>query len=194
LKGGLEPEMEIKNWLLTGRPGVGKTTLIRLLLSSLRVRAGGFLTEEIREQGERVGFRLRDLEGKEGILAHVSFPGPCRVGRYGVRVETMEEIGVPALRRAVAERELVIVDEIGRMELFCPPFREEIQRALDAATPLLGVVQQRSLYLFPDLPYRPDTRIWEVSPSNRDWLGPELRRSLLAAYPHWAGAGGGKEG
>lgn len=179
--------MEIKNWLLTGRPGVGKTTLIRFLLSSLRVQAGGFLTEEIREQGERVGFRLRDLDGEEGVLAHISFPGPCRVGRYGVRVRTMEEIGVPALRKAVAERDLVIVDEIGRMELFCPPFREEIRRALDAATPLLGVIQQRSLYLFPDLRQRPDTRIWEVSPSNRDSLGPKIRAHLLAAHPHWAG-------
>ncbi|MDH7500614.1 MAG: nucleoside-triphosphatase, partial [candidate division NC10 bacterium] len=92
----------VKNWLLTGRPGAGKTTIVRSLLPSLKGKIGGFLTEEIREEGRRVGFRLRDLGGGEAILAHVSFSGPFRVGRYGVRIETMEGVGLPALERAAS--------------------------------------------------------------------------------------------
>lgn len=177
--------MEVKNWLLTGKPGVGKTTLLRSLLPSLRARVGGFFTEEIREGGKRVGFKLRDLEGKEGILAHIHLRGPYRVGRYGVRIETMEEIGVPALRRAVAEKDLVVLDEIGRMELFCRPFREEIFTALDSTKPVLGVLQQRAQPLFPSLQERKDTRILEVTLKNRDHLGQAILRELQRSYPRW---------
>jgi nucleoside-triphosphatase len=180
-------ESEVKNWLLTGKPGLGKTTLLRSLLPALKAKVGGFFTEEIREEGERVGFYLRDLEGKEGILAHISFSRRCRVGRYGVRVETMEEIGVPALRRAIAAQDvdLVVLDEIGRMELFCRPFWEEIFLALDSPKPVIGVLQQRALSLFPGLRERKDTRILEVTLKNRDHLGEVILQELRRSYPQW---------
>jgi nucleoside-triphosphatase len=160
----------MKNWLLTGKPGVGKTTLVRFILRSLKVPAGGFLTEEIQEEGRRVGFVLRDLEGREGILAHASFSSPYRVGRYGVQVQTMEKIGIPALNKAISDKDLVVIDEIGRMELFSPAFQRAILEALDSSKPVLGVLQDRVFPLAQRIGGREDTRIIHVTLKNRDHL------------------------
>jgi len=160
----------MKNWLVTGRPGVGKTTLVRSILHYLNVPTGGFLTEEIQEGGRRVGFVLRDLEGREGILAHASFPSLYRVGRYGVKVQTMEKIGIPALKKAISDKDLVVIDEIGRMELFSPAFQRTILEALDSSKPVLGVLQDRVFPLAQRIRGREDTRIIRVTLENRDHL------------------------
>lgn len=162
--------MGVKNLLLTGKPGVGKTTIVRAVLSSLKVEAGGFFTQEIREEGQRVGFQLCELGGKEGLLAHASLASPHRVGRYGVQIETMEEIALPALRKAIAGKDLVVIDEIGRMELFCPAFLEAILLALESPKPVLGVLQERASPLSQRIKRRQDTKIIPVTLENRDQL------------------------
>jgi len=111
-------------YLLTGRPGTGKTSLIKQVAAQMKGKAGGFYTEEIRTRGIREGFRLITLDGEETILAHVSFHSPYRVSKYGVDSKTLEQVGVPALRRAAQQCDLVIIDEIGKMELFSTAFRE----------------------------------------------------------------------
>src|SRR5262249_55178021 len=83
--------------LLTGRPGVGKTTVIRAVANRLpRSRLAGFVTEEIRVRGERRGFALVTLDGRRRVIAHVDREGP-RVGKYGVDVETLEALARSAL-------------------------------------------------------------------------------------------------
>jgi len=185
-------QLVVKNWLLTGRPGVGKTTIVRSLLPLLKGKLGGFFTEEIREEEKRVGFRLRELGGGEDILAHTSFSSPFRVGRYGVRIKTMEEIGVPALERAIAQADWVVIDEIGRMELFCPAFRERILWALNSPKPVLGVLQERASSLFPGIEEREDTRILRVTRENRDQLGEAILEDLVRSFPQWVKLGSGR--
>ena len=87
--------------LVTGAPGVGKTTLIRTVVAALPRRFGGFVTEEIREEGRRVGFRVRSLDGAEAVLAHVRGVRGPRVGRFQVDVAGFERIGVTALEAAM---------------------------------------------------------------------------------------------
>jgi nucleoside-triphosphatase THEP1 len=103
--------------LLTGRPGSGKTTLVKRVVNELAQSAGGFYTEEIRERGQRVGFKLVTLEGREAVLAHVDFKTPQRVGKYGLDLSALDTIGAEAIRTAVSTRELVVIDEIGPMEI-----------------------------------------------------------------------------
>ncbi len=108
---------------VTGKPGVGKTTLIKRLYSLDPDRFRGFWTEEIRERGRRVGFKVITTEGKEGILAHVDFESPYRVGKYRVNVRGFEEVVVPILESCLPLcPEIVLVDEIGKMELFSDRF------------------------------------------------------------------------
>jgi nucleoside-triphosphatase len=127
-------------YLLTGRPGTGKTSLIKAALAGLPVRAGGFYTEEIRREGTRLGFRLVTLDGAEAILAHIDFSKRYRVGKYGVAVDALEKVGVAALKKAAVDYDLAVVDEIGRMELLSPEFREAIRGLIEGGKKVLGTV------------------------------------------------------
>ncbi|PYL56298.1 MAG: AAA family ATPase, partial [Verrucomicrobia bacterium] len=107
--------MMTKKILLTGRPGCGKTTLIKRVVDELALPAGGFYTEEIRRRGERVGFKIITLSGEEAVFADVDFKTPQRLGKYGLDLAALETVGVEALRTAVRGRQLVVIDEIGPM-------------------------------------------------------------------------------
>ena len=156
------------NLLLTGQPGVGKTTVIRKVAQTLGPRAGGFYTEEVREGKSRVGFRIVTLDGKTGWLAHVRLPGPYRVGKYNVLIDDLEKIGVTAIRRAQALSEVVIIDEIGPMELFSPAFKQAVMEAMDASLPVIATVMAKFDPWTHALKARCDTQVWEVTRANRD--------------------------
>jgi nucleoside-triphosphatase len=127
-------------FLLTGRPGCGKTTLIRRLVESLDVPAGGFYTEEIRRRGRREGFGLTTLDGQSATMASIHSASRQRVSRYGVELEAIDQVGVPAIERATAEDALVVIDEIGKMELFSNRFRQAVLSALESGKPVLGSI------------------------------------------------------
>ncbi|MEE8194190.1 MAG: nucleoside-triphosphatase [Dehalococcoidales bacterium] len=127
-------------YLLTGRPGTGKTSLIKQAVAGMAGKAGGFYTEEIRSQGIREGFRLVTLDGHDTILAHVKIQSPWRVARYGVDTDGLDRVGVSALKRAAQQCELVVVDEIGKMELFSAGFREAVLQIIDSGKWLLGTI------------------------------------------------------
>ena len=101
--------------------------------------AGGFYTEEIRAGGVRQGFRLATLEGETAVMAHADLHGPFRVGKYGVDVAALEKVGVKALRKAMEERRLLVVDEIGKMELVSTAFREAVAQAVERGR-VLGTI------------------------------------------------------
>jgi len=127
-------------YLLTGKPGTGKTSLIKQAVVELEGRAGGFYTEEIRSQGTRLGFKLVTLDGHEAILAHTDFNKRFQVGKYGVDVESLERVGVSALRKAAKQCDLAVIDEIGKMELFSPDFREVVLELVGGEKRVLGTI------------------------------------------------------
>jgi len=157
-----------KNVLVTGRPGVGKTTLVRAAVERLGAGAMGFVTAEIREGGERVGFSIAALDGPSGVLARVGLESPYRVGRYGVNRADLERVGVPALERAVAGARLIVMDEIGRMELCSEAFQRAVHRALDSPVPVLATVQDRSNDFLDAVRARPDAVLVRVTETDRD--------------------------
>lgn len=144
------------------------------VLELLPLRAGGFYTEEMREGRARVGFRIRSLDGESGILAHKDCDSPHRVSRYGVNVADVRRVGVAALDRALEGCELIVVDEIARMEMFCPEFGATVERCLDSPQPLLGTIQERSDPFLSQIRARPDVHLVSVTPANRDRLPGEL--------------------
>ncbi|GAA4930524.1 nucleoside-triphosphatase [Streptomyces coeruleoprunus] len=168
--------------LLEGRPGVGKTTAVRRLASLLQTRAPvGFTTEEIREGTARVGFALETLDGRRAVLAHVAFPGPPRVGRYGVDLRVMEELALSALAplsRNAAPGDLALVDELGRMELASSAFREAVRDLLTGGVDLVATVQARHDPFTDALKRRPDIELVRVTAQNRDALPRELAARL----------------
>jgi len=162
--------------LVTGAPGVGKTTLVRAVLAALPKRAGGFVTEEIREKGQRVGFRVCGLDGSSAVLAHVRAVRGPRVGRYQVDVAAFEAVGVSALDAATREADLIVVDEIGKMELCSRRFVDALETALRSPKPFLGTVLQAPHPWIDALKRRPEVELYRLSERNRT----DLQDALLA--------------
>ena len=127
-------------YLLSGEPGVGKTTIIKKAVAEAKGRVGGFYTEEIRTRGVREGFRIITLDGRSGILAHIDIHSPHQVSKYRVDINSLEQVGVAALHQAVEECDLVIIDEIGKMELFSPHFRDAVLKAVESGKKVLGTI------------------------------------------------------
>ncbi len=156
--------------LLTGKPRVGKTTVIQRVVEKLPGRGGGFYTEEIREGGRRRGFRIVTLDGQEGLLAHVDIKGPRRVSRYGVALDDLEAVGVTALRRAILQCDFVIIDEIGKMELFSPAFKEAVLAAIESDKLVLGTIMRGRHPWADAIKVDPRVTLVEVTEANRDGL------------------------
>ena len=154
--------------LLTGRPGVGKTTAIKKIVEQLGGRAGGFYTSEIRRGGRREGFKIVTLDGREGVLSHVSIKRPPRVSKYGVNLADLEGIGVKALLQAIAEADCVVIDEIGKMELFSDKFRQAVMEAIRSEKVVLGTVLATRHPWVDGLKALPQVTVLEVTQENRE--------------------------
>jgi len=138
-----DPSLQPLRLLLEGPPKIGKTTAMRCLVELLREHGAvvsGFVTHEIRERDRRVGFLVRDVAGPEGVLAHQDFQTGVRVGRYGVDVSAFERVALPALRRAQEGGGVVIIDELGRMELVSAPFVEAVDTLLAGSLPVVATM------------------------------------------------------
>lgn len=159
--------------LLEGRPGTGKTTIARRLLDTLRsdgVAVRGFVTREIREGGRRVGFSFETTEGATGVLAHIDFSGPPRVGKYGVHLAEFESVVVPILSRGRAS-EIVLIDELGKMELASKAFRDAVLSMFDDDdTSVVATVHAFSHPVTDELKRRSDVNLVAVTSANRDDL------------------------
>jgi nucleoside-triphosphatase THEP1 len=160
--------MERKNIMISGMPGVGKTTLLKAILSRLSLSAGGFISEEIREGGERVGFSLKTLDGRTGILAHKNIPSAHRFGKYYINLDDLEKIAVQSIEDAISHKELIVIDEIGRMELFSSSFRYAVIKALDSPKPLLATLHRGDDPFLKSIRQREDTIVFWLTPNNRE--------------------------
>jgi nucleoside-triphosphatase len=165
-------------YLLTGQPGTGKTTIIKQAIAEFKGQAGGFYTEEIRSQGVRQGFRLVTLDGKTAALAHLYLHSPYRVSKYGVDVESLDKVGVAAINQAIKERDLVVIDEIGKMELFSAKFREAVLAILKSQKRLLATIMLSPNPCADAIKSQPQVNLVTVTRDNhyqvleelRDWL------------------------
>ncbi|MEM2795263.1 MAG: NTPase, partial [Thermofilaceae archaeon] len=132
-----------KNLLITGHPGVGKTTAVLKVTEELRklgIHVGGFISREIRESGVRTGFVVVDLStGEEAYLARVG-KGLPRIGKYVVLVGELERVGVKAIIKALEISDVIVIDEIGPMKLYSPLFRKAVVKALNSSKPVIATI------------------------------------------------------
>lgn len=168
--------------LVTGRPGCGKTTLVRTVLEAVRAPASGFYTRETRGgDGRRTGFELVTLDGQVTTLASTGLHGPHRIGRYSVDLEALERVGVPAVYAAVEAGHLVVIDEIGKMELLSTAFQRALIEVLRRHRLLFGTIMQ-SPHLFADeLKAQPDVLVFELTEANRERMRGLVEAQLRAA-------------
>ncbi len=160
--------------LLTGRPGSGKTTTIRRIVSRLTREVGGFYTEEIREKGRRVGFRILTMDAQEGVMAHVDIQSPDRIGKYGVDLTVVDTLAVESLQQAKSENSLIIIDEIGPMELLSSKFKGEVLDVINGDSDVLGTVAKRKNEFINQIRRLPNVTILEIFPGNREEIVEEV--------------------
>jgi nucleoside-triphosphatase len=167
--------------LLTGPPGVGKTTVIRRIAAQLEMRKlRGFYTEEIREGGERRGFRLLGFQGQERIIAHTGFAKSHRVGKYGVDVAAMDEAA--ALLAPDPAAKAYLVDEIGKMECLSERFVAAMRVLLAGRKPVVATVALRGAGFIAEAKSLPDALVWEVTPALRDELPARVKSWLTEKW------------
>ena len=158
--------------LLTGRPGVGKTTIVNRVYehySKNGLKIEGLTTREVREGGARTGFMITDLStGQEGWLAKKDLGTGPRVGSYVVVSHDLERIGVAALERSMrGAADLVIVDEIGPMEMTSPSFRNSVSRVLNGYRAVVATVKFGSRYPEVESTWKRSLH-WEITKENRE--------------------------
>jgi nucleoside-triphosphatase len=178
----------VRAWLLTGPPGIGKSTVVSKVIYLVRSKGygvGGCLTKERRKGRERTGFTLIDLmSGIEGPLASSEGSLGPRVGRYRVNIKGLIDVGAAALQRAAAGAEVIAIDEVGPMELTSPEFKRGVEACLRSGRPIVAVVHDKIKDpLIEQIRGLPDKEMIEVTLHNRDGLPESIARQILATLP-----------
>lgn len=160
---------------VTGRPGIGKTSVLLRAINDLKNRGykiGGMISREVREGGVRVGFEIVDFcTGKRGWLAHVNQPTGPKVSKYRVNLGDLNAVGTSSILSAIANDDIIVVDEIGPMELFSKAFRDAVIKAIESKKPLLGTIHFRLRDpVVHVIKAREDAEILEVTYENREKL------------------------
>jgi len=168
-----------KNLLLTGLPGVGKTTLIRKLAEALKgLHPVGFYTGEIRERGERKGFELAGLEGMRRLLSHKEIESTFRVGPYRVDVKSFEDF-LSSLSFFNPSNRLIIMDEIGKMECLSTQFKKLLQEILDSEKWVIATIALKGRGPIDEVKKRQDVKLFEITQENRDALFSKILKEVI---------------
>ncbi len=154
---------------LTGPPRCGKSTLIKRIVDRLDVPKVGFITEEIREKGMRVGFSIKTMDGEAGVLAHQAVNSGIRVGKYGVCLEDIERIAVPSMMPRTPN-DLVVIDEIGKMECCCLTFKKALFNILSKHNVVLASIALKGGSFIEGIKKRSDVTVLHVTKKNRSSL------------------------
>lgn len=175
---------------ITGMPSVGKTDTLLKIISSLEAHGyvvQGMITEPIVEKKHRVGFYVTNWTTKEReVFAHVDYEQKEKVGDYGVDISALENIGVPAIQQAIINDNvnIIVIDEIGKMEMLSEKFCEMVIEALDSDKPIMVTLHKKSRTpLLQDVRRRDDIRILEVTPVNRNLLPYKIEKIMEEKLP-----------
>lgn len=156
----------IKNIFITGAPSSGKTTVIKKVIAGLTCPSTGFYTEEERNDGRRIGFILKTLDGKTGYLGHEKIKSDYNIRRYGVSIENIENIAVPSIDPVHGK--IIILDEIGKMECFSDKFQSAVTKALNSGNIVIGTITLGGTEFIQGIKSRADIEIIELTADNRD--------------------------
>ncbi len=171
--------------LIRGRPGSGKSTVISLITERIRnakedLRIGGIITPEIRFGRRRIGFKVIDvLTGDEMILASVSLRGP-KIGRYFVNVRGFDEF-LKAHRTSWVGSELVVIDEIGKMELLSETFRRYVLNLIDSEKPFVGTAPYYRLPFLDEILKRKDIEVMWIKKEFAEAVASGISKRIIAS-------------
>ncbi len=169
-----------RNFFITGLPKSGKTTLLRRIINELRkqgLRVGGIITPEEKVHGTRNGFEVMDVAtGKQGMLADIHGDGP-KISKYHVDLRSFEGICIPAFYEYKKRFDVVVIDEIGRMELRSDKFQECLDEIIDSHVPLIASLHNDFVTVYG---YNGD--VFVISENSRESVYNELVNTIKREY------------
>jgi len=171
-----------KNFLITSPPGTGKTTAIKnfINLAKEKFKMSGFITEEIRDRyGNRTGFRIITIDGKIGILADVNLKTREKVGKYGVNLKDIDDIAVPSID---LNSDVIIIDEIGKMECLSKNFVQKVFLALDSNKIVVGTVKEKGDEIINRIKSRDDVELIKLTLENRDEIPALILEKIMKIH------------
>jgi nucleoside-triphosphatase len=168
---------------ITGLPGSGKTyALLRVIemLKEEELQIGGMVDEPIEEARKKTGFTVRNLlTNEQQVFASTEFESKIMVGKIGVNLDKFEEVSIKAIKDAVDQCDIIVIDEVGKMEVESEAFVEAVKESLEADKPMIITLHKKSRNpLLQDIRRRDDVRILEVTPTNRNLLPYKIVRLM----------------
>jgi nucleoside-triphosphatase len=174
------PPTVAKNLFIAGSRGVGKTTLLKEITASRRERVGGFITEHMMSGRIGKGFKIHTFDGQERMLAAKGLKSAFQLGKYGVDLNALENVGVPALKLGLMSKELIVIDEIGSMEMMSERFRLTLLECLMSSKPILATIRAASQPFSDQAKNLPDTQTIVLTKSNYAQVKLQVRRWMDA--------------
>lgn len=169
---------------ITGLPGSGKTyallRVVDMLRSEEEISIGGMVDEPIQKDRKKVGFTVRNLlTGQQQVFASTEIESKIMVGKIGVDLAKLEEVGVQAIRDAMEQCDVIVIDEVGKMEVESEAFVNIVKESLEVDKPMIITLHKKSRNpLLQDIRRRDDVRILEVTPTNRNLLPYKIVRLM----------------
>lgn len=173
----INPALKI---IIRGRPHTGKTTLIKELINELNIPWVGFYTEEIRKNNIRVGFKIVDMDGKQKIFAHINFTTRYRVGKYCVDIQTLD-FTIDRIKK-LAEGNLFIIDEIGKMELFSQKFKHLVMEIFNSSANVIATMKSGFDPFCVKLLQLPSCQVFNLDPRNYSLVKEEILTLLQSKF------------
>ena len=163
------PKPNTNKFLITGNPGIGKTTLIMQFAKyyEQRCKINGFYTREIRQSGVRIGFGITTFQGTEKILAHVNFDSQYRIGRYGVSLSNLND-AIQIIESRTDPPDIWIIDEIGKMESYSSKFKNFIERVFSELPAVIATIAKSAGGWISLIRNRKDLKLLELTYHNRE--------------------------
>lgn len=158
---------------------MGKSTLVKSIIARYPDEVGGFTTQEVLEDGERRGFKVITVDGKSAILADVDIVSNVRVSRYGVDVSVIEKVCIPAIEDALKNKKIIVIDEIGNMQICSPEFQKLLLSALDSNKVIVATIHVHNHPFTDEIKKRPDVQLVALTADNRESVEKELTQQLV---------------
>lgn len=169
-------------FLLTGKPRMGKTTMIKKLINVLGTDlCGGFYTEEITDSHDRIGFRCVSVHGESVEIANVESVSTTRIGRYGIDIEKFENFAIKILQDAVSTKKKIVIDEIGFMQMLSTSFQKIVSDIVSDHPIVLGTIPVDSHPQIDKIKHLKEVKIISLNEFTRDVIPEFLVKDILSA-------------